>query len=84
MDAERILVVLSYVLAILMAVTLVLVRMDTNSVMIITLVLILMSALLMTTEDVNKSVIILMVAIIAPVCLHTFSVLIIRTVQVKQ
>ena len=69
---QIILIVPSYVLAILVA-TLALVGMDTNSVMmIITLVLILMSALLMIMEDVNKSVIIQMVAITVPVLLDIF------------
>ena len=72
MNAVQIILdVLSYVLAILVA-TLVFVRMDTNSVMIITLVLILMSALLRTMEDVKISVIIQMVAITVPVLLDTF------------
>ena len=72
MNAVQIILdVLSYVLAILVA-TLVLVGMDTNSVMIIKLVLISMSALLMTMEDVKISVIILMVAITVPVLLDTF------------
>ena len=70
------LVVLSYVLIPLVVIP-VSVRMDLNSLMIITLVLILMSVLLMITEDVNKSVIIQMVAITVPVLLDTFCIIMI-------
>ena len=76
------LVVLSYVLTPLVVIP-VFVRMVTNSVMIITLVLILMSALLKIMEDVNKSVTILMVAITVPVLLDIFWIIMITFALVK-